>query len=242
MLLKILPLLLLAFWIYWNLTAQSRLSKTLRRNSGPLQDWPLVEQVQKFSRALGGKPFEVRIFDFEPVNALALPDGGVYISKGLYDKYLSGGANRDEVAAVIAHEIGHVALGHGQRRVEVGRAQMALLAVLGFLLGRLLFGWIGLLAWLGVSIWNGRSAQRHEFEADAFAAQLLMRVGVDPTATITMLRKVEQWGGGAPDQPIPLRWMMTHPPISERVAWLDQVIAAGLPDESEEDAASEASG
>lgn len=227
MLLKILPILFAIGWLYWHLTAQSRLSASLRRNSAPLDDWALIEKIQAFSKALESKPFEVRILDFEPINALALPDGGVYVSRGLYDKYLFGAASRDELAAVIAHEIGHVALGHGQRRVEVGRAQLAIVAVVGFLFGRLLFGWIGLLAWLGISAFNSRAAQRQEFEADAFAAQLLMRAGVDPRATISMLNKVRDWGGAAPDQPAPFRWFTTHPPLEERIAWLEQVIAAG---------------
>ena len=231
LLLKFLPDLLIVGWIYWQLTAHTRMSRSLRRNSAPLQDWRLIERIQSFSSIMESRPFEVRIFDFDQVNALALPDGGVYISRGLYEKYLQGEASRDEVAAVIAHEIGHVALGHGQRRVEVGRAQMALLAMIGFLFGRLLFGWIGILASLGIGVFNSQTSRRQEFEADGFAAQLLMRAGVDPRSTISMLQKVDAWGGSAPDQPIPFRWFMTHPPIRERVAWLERVIDAGLPEQ-----------
>ena len=58
-----------------------------------------------------------------------------------------------------------------------------------------------------------------------------MRTGVDPRATISMLEKVEKWGGAAPDQPIPFRWFMTHPPISERIAWIRRVIDAGIPEQ-----------
>lgn len=228
-LIKLLPALAVAAWLYWILTAGKRMSASLRRNSTPLSDWRLIDAAQSYAKALESPPFEIRVFDMAQVNAVALPTGEIYLSSALRDKYIAGEASADEVAAVIGHEIGHVALGHVQRRVETGRAQMAMLALIGFIVGRALFGWWALLAALGLGMINGRSAQRDEFEADAFAAQIMMRTGRDPAAAISMLRKVERWGGTPPDQPIPLRWMLTHPPIAERVAYLEQVIAAGPP-------------
>lgn len=229
MLLKFLPVILLALWVWWLLTAHRRLEKSLRAMSQPLNDPAVQSQLLEFSTALGAKPFDVKILDLEQINAIALPSGEIYIWRGLYDRYRSGLVTHDELAAVLAHEIGHVALGHARRRVEISRAQITMLALIGFLFGRLLFGWWALLAWLGLSVLNGQTAQKQEFEADAFAAQLLMRTGVNPRMSISILRKVDMWGGSPPDQPIPIRWIMTHPSIDDRIAWLEQVIAAGVP-------------
>ncbi|MEL6978575.1 MAG: M48 family metalloprotease [Pseudomonadota bacterium] len=225
--LKLLPAILVIAWLYWTLTAHRRTARQLRAKSEPLGDWRLMETAQRFAQTLGSGPFEVRIFELEQPNALALSTGEIYLSSGLYKAYLGGKAEREEAAAVIAHEIGHVALGHAQRRIETSRAQIAVFAVLGFLIGRALFGWWALLASVGLAAVNGRAAQRDEFEADAFAAQLMARAGYDPRATITMLEKVRDWGGGASDIPAPMRWFTTHPPVEERIAWLEQVIAAG---------------
>ncbi|MEM9725942.1 MAG: M48 family metalloprotease [Pseudomonadota bacterium] len=229
MLMKLLPALLFIAWLWWTLTANTRTEKRLRGMSKPLTDWQLLEVIQRFSKELETKPFDVKVLDLEPVNAVALASGEVYLWRGLHDKYLSGEVSKEEVAAVIAHEIGHVALGHARRRVVTGRAQIAVLALIGLVAGRLLFGWWTLLAALGLSIANAQSSQKDEFEADAFAAQLMMRSGMDPNASIAMLRKVERWGGPVQDQPAPLRWMASHPPIDERVASLQRVIAAGAP-------------
>ena len=124
-LIKLLPAILLIAWLWWTFTAPSRLANSLRQRSEPLGDWRLLEVIQGFARTLESRPFDVKVLDLEPVNAVALPTGEIYVWRGLYEKYLSGAASRDEVAAVIAHEIGHVALGHAQRRVETSRAQIA---------------------------------------------------------------------------------------------------------------------
>ncbi len=230
MLLKILPLLLLAFWLWYVLTAKSRLTNHLMRNSKPLDDWSLLEPVRAFARALDAPGFQVRVLDMDEVNGLALPRGEIFISRGLYEKYLAGQVGRDEVAAVVAHEIGHVARGHNGQRKGAWRTETARLAAHAEILSRVAFGWLGLLlAVFGLRLFRNRLTQQDEFEADAFSAQLMMRSGVDPNAMIRLLTKLERWTGTAGSLEGPAKWLLSHPPIRERIARAREVIAAGVP-------------
>ena len=229
LLIKLLPLLFVAFLIWRALTATQRTTNALLRNSKPLHDWQILEAVQRFAKRLEVHEFQVRILDMDQVNGVALPGGEIFISRGLYEKYLSNEVSRDEIAAVIAHEIGHIALGHHGRRIAAWRRETAALMVLGALVSRVLFSWVGLLALLGLNIYRNRLTQRDEFEADAFSAQLMMHSGIDPNAIVTLLSKLDKWIGGTPGRDNPLSWLISHPPITERVARVRAVIAAGLP-------------
>lgn len=224
-LLKFLPLALAVGWLFWVFTADSRTARSFRRNSGPLTDWAILERIQQFERALDVRGLQVRILETPAINAVAVSTGEVYITRGLYDSYLAGGLRRSEVMAVIAHEIGHVALGHVQRRMDQMRVETAGLAAAGFLLGRVLAPWLSLLAMIAV-VFRSRMSRRDEFEADAFGAQLLARAEQDPRALIRALQKTEKMvspaGGASRRQPI--RWLASHPATEDRVGALEQVI------------------
>lgn len=227
LLLRLLPAVLLIGALIFMATAAKRTISALRRNSRTLGDWSLVERVNLFQKTLGVGRFELRLLDMEQVNALALPNGDIYLSTGLYNQYLAGRLDRDEVSAIIAHEMGHVALGHHQRRMDAWRIETAALtALLIFVAGRALFGWIGLIGILGLKLARARLSRQDEFEADAFAAQMMMRAGLNPKATRDALIKADQWSAAAGLKG-PVRWLLTHPTLEERLDRLDAVIAAG---------------
>ena len=223
-LLPYLAFLALGLLLWRMATATERVKISLMRNSKPLSDWELLEPVRDFSRALEVDNFQVRILDMDEVNGVALPGGEIFISRGLYEKFLTGEVGRDEVAAVIAHEIGHVALGHHKRRLRAWGTETAALAVLWFLMSRLMLGWAGLLAVLGLSVMRSQMSQQDEYEADLFSVQLMAQAGSDPAATIRLLSKLDKWTGGG--QALgPMKWLMSHPPIAERVERLEAALA-----------------
>ncbi|MBX2855566.1 MAG: M48 family metallopeptidase [Rhodobacteraceae bacterium] len=222
--LKLLPFLLLGVLVWRMATAGERLKGTLMRESKPLSDWELLEPVRDFARALEVDNFQVRVLDMDAVNGVALPGGEIFISRGLYEKFLTGEVGRDEVSAVIAHEIGHVALGHHKRRLRAWQTETAALAVLWFLLSRIMLGWVGLLAVLGLSVMRSQMSQQDEFEADLFSAQLMSRANSDPAAIIRLLSKLDQWTGGGEALGL-IKWLMSHPPISERITRLEAALS-----------------
>ncbi|MEM7078479.1 MAG: M48 family metalloprotease [Pseudomonadota bacterium] len=73
-----------------------------------------------------GKNYTFCVIDESIVNAFAMPDGYIFLSRGILAYFNS----EDEMAAVIGHEIGHVVGQHGRKKVAGGRLGQ-LLGVLG---------------------------------------------------------------------------------------------------------------
>lgn len=222
LLIKILPFLALGLFIWRAATANKRTTRALILNSMPLDDWQIIEVVRGFADKLETPGFDVRVLNMAEVNGVALPGGQIFISRGLYDKFIGGEIGKDEVAAVIAHEIGHVALGHHQRRLRAWRTETAAMAVFWFLMSRMMLGWVGLVAVLGLNLWRNQLSQADEFEADAFSAQLMAHAGRDPEAIITLLQRLDGWSS-APASAAP--WLFSHPPIQDRIEAIRQQLA-----------------
>ena len=66
-----------------------------------------------------GEAYRVTILNTPAVNAFALPSGNLYITRGL----LALASDTSEVAAVMAHEIGHVTARHASQRAEQEKRQ-----------------------------------------------------------------------------------------------------------------------
>ena len=144
-------------------------------------------------------------------NAFALPDGTVVVT----DELLALAEDDDELAAVIAHEIGHVRHRHGLRAV-LEHSSVAI--IVGVVLGDV--GSIsGAVAALPVLYSQAGYSRSHEAEADEFAVTLMRSAGVSPHHFATILRKLEKAAGGS--TPGPLQYLSTHPPTEERIAGLD---------------------
>ena len=73
----------------------------MRRSGRPRGTCRLTERLSK--AAPGSEPFNVRVYDWSLMNAFAVPGGQIVLTKGLIDK----AETPDEVAGVLAHEMGH---------------------------------------------------------------------------------------------------------------------------------------
>ena len=115
----------------------------------------------------------VNLYEIEPVNGLAAPDGRIFITRGFYDKFRSNEVSAEELASVIAHELGHVALGNSRRRMIDFSGQNAMRMALGAVLSRFI-PVIGFwLANFATSLLAARLSRSDEYEADEYAACLL---------------------------------------------------------------------
>ena len=155
-----------------------RTKRELDARSTELADPMLKHMTDRLARALDIRRVPVHIYEIDPVNGLAAPDGRIFITRGFYRKFQTGEVTSDEMASVIAHELGHVALGHTRRRMIDFSGQNALRTALAMILSRFLPG-------LGVWIANGvasllaaRLSRGDEYEADAYAAALLTKAGI----------------------------------------------------------------
>lgn len=198
-----------------------RTGRELDEQSSVLADPKLVAMNKQMARALDLPRINVHIYEIEPINGLAAPDGRIFITRGFYKKFRAGEVTAEELAAVIAHELGHVALGHSRRRMIDFSGQNAMRAALGMVLSRFIPG-IGIwIASIMTSMLAAKLSRSDEFEADAYAAALLTKAGIGIDPQISLFRKLDDLtksgGGRAP------AWLMTHPKTEERIAALTKM-------------------
>ena len=142
-----------------------RTKRELDEKSAELADPRLKAMTDRLARALELPRVRVHLYEIDPVNGLAAPDGRIFITRGFYRKFQTGEVSAEEMASVIAHELGHVALGHSRRRMIDFSGQNALRAALAMLLSRFLPGigvWIGSAKPLAVTCSTRRSNGRQK--------------------------------------------------------------------------------
>lgn len=192
-----------------------QLNRTLKRQSSLLADRQLLRPIQLLANALDLESISVSIYEIEPVNGLAAPDGRIFITRGFYNKFIAGEVTENELASVIAHELGHVALGHSKRRMIDFSGQNALRMALGSLLSRILPGLGGILANLLSNLLMARLSRSDEFEADEYASALMMKSGIGVEHQISMFEKLEKLSGNNANlQPA---WLLSHPKTRQRI-------------------------
>ena len=144
-------------------------------------------------------------------NAFALPGGRVFVLKGLLDKAQSP----DEVAGVLAHELGHVAHRDGLRLlIENGGTS--------YLLG-LLFGDVsgaGAVLMAGRSLIQSHYSREAEANADLFARELMVALGRSPRPLGDLLVRIT-----GTSKPGPLSIFASHPLTADRQAALEKADA-----------------
>ena len=146
----------------------------------------------------------------DQVNAIALPGGRVYVFQGLIDKAESA----DELAGVIAHELGHVAHRDGTRSILQS-------AGLSFLFGMLLGDFIG----GGAVVVGAQEMLRLSYSrdvesaADRFGLDLMAKIGGDQRAFGAILKRI---GSSHPGK----RLLLDHPDTEPRVAAINALATA----------------
>ncbi len=141
-------------------------------------------------------------------NAIALPGGRIYVFEGLLSKAQSA----DEVAGVLAHEIGHVAHRDGTKSV-LETAGTSLL--FGLLLGDFSGGTAAVIG--ARTVLHASYSRGTEAAADEFGARLMSKVGGDPRALGNILLRISGAEGTMP------HFLLDHPEAKERAAAIDQV-------------------
>ncbi len=149
------------------------------------------------------------------INAFTLPGGTIYVYTGTIEK-----ATDDELAAVIAHEIGHVAARHGVKPLQVNLGFELLMAIaargVGTESAQVVNSIYGLLS-------NGFSRQ-DELEADRLGIKYAEKAGFDPNGMIRFFEKIQQEESRHPEHQVPV-WQSTHPLTSERIDKAKEEIA-----------------
>jgi len=216
MLLRLLPFLLviLAGLVLWHLSSRNLL-RQLSARSVPLADPGLTPVLARLRAALGVPTLPVFVYDDPQVNGLAAPDGRVFLTEGFMGLYRAGKVSAEEIASVIAHELGHVAHGHARRRMIDFSGQNLLQMLLVGILGRMIpvaGVWI---ANLITTALMAQLSQRDEYEADAFASALLIKAGIGAEPQLSLFSRLDALTGTRANAPA---WLLSHPATTDRIA------------------------
>lgn len=154
-----------------------------------------AQRLNKIAAALGdninGQPVNYKVYVTKDVNAFAMANGCIRVYSGLMDLM-----NDNEVEAVIGHEMGHVALGHVKKGMQVAlgtNAVRAAAASAGGIVGSLSQSQLGD---LGEKLVNSQFSQRQESEADDYSYDLLRKRGINPAGLATSFEKLAQLEAG----------------------------------------------
>ena len=205
-----------------------RTRRELDQRSTELADPALAKVTQRLAAALDLPRIRVNIYEISPVNGLAAPDGRIFITRGFYDKFRAGEVTAEELASVIAHELGHVALGHTRRRMIDFSGQNALRTAMAMVLSRFLPGIGVLIANALTTLLAARLSRGDEFEADEYASALMIKAGLGTAPQVSLFRKLDALtksnSGAAP------AWLMSHPKTGKRIEAIEANTAKWVKD------------
>ena len=156
-------------------------------------------------------PWQFTVLDTPMVNAMALPGGYIYITRGMLERINS----EDELAGVIGHEVAHVTARHAAQRIS--RAQ---LAQFGMVLGAVIAGpqaaeQYGQLANLAVTLLFQRYSRGQETQADLIGTEYMSDARYNPLGAERMLMTLQRLDRGE-TSPVD-RYFLSHPDPAKRV-------------------------
>jgi len=139
--------------------------------------------------------YHFAIMDTDEINAFAAPGGLILVSRGL----LRCCRSEDAVAAVLAHEIGHVQHAHGLKAIKKSRLTSALTILAaesaktmgGEQLAQLTEAFEGSISDITGTLVNSGYSRTLESEADAAAIAIMKRTGYNPAALKDMLKQMQ---------------------------------------------------
>ncbi len=151
---------------------------------------------------------KIRIWDLDIQNAFALPGERVVLFRGLIDEAKSP----EEVAGVLAHELGHVAERHAMERIIQASSTSFLI---GLMLGDVFGG--AVVAGVGETLINGAHSRDAEREADAWAVDAMNRINVDARGMADFFDRLSHSQGDAEET---WEYFSTHPLSADRAAFI----------------------
>ena len=164
--------------------------------------------------------WEEALFADQETNAWALPGGKVGVNDGIF----KAARNQDQLAGVIAHEIGHVVSRHHDERITRQLGAAGAVQLLGSLAGdysQIATQGGSLFAQAGFLLPNSRA---QETEADVVGQDLMAKAGFDPRGAVGLWRNMAAAGGARSPQ-----WLSTHPDPGSRLRELESRADGLLP-------------
>lgn len=201
------------------------ISRQVEEEYKPVEDPLLQKRVEDIGKKIAAVcdrkdiDYHFKVLEEEEVNAVSLPGGFVYINKGLIDKV----ANDNELAGVLAHEVGHIVARHSIKKLQ---------ALQGYSVLRLLVA----VAPQGGSVGNAADvaftelllgySREDELLADQLGARYAKLAGYDPHGMIDFLEKLQEINKRKPLRP--KSYFRTHPYVADRIRVVKQELGEDI--------------
>jgi len=201
------------------------ISKSVEKKFKSVDNWPLQLKVQKIGQKLASVSdrkeisYHFEILDNKEVNAFAIPGGYIYVFKGLLDKTDSD----DEIAGVLAHEIGHITARHIAKRT---RGSMSLNALALILMNMESDPASKREAYNALIELMLQYSREDELEADTIAVKYMRLAGYNPEGIVTFLKKVRKIEYEKPIEQAHI--YKTHPYIADRIKTVKEKISGNI--------------
>lgn len=192
-----------------------QMAQEVERQSKIIDDPVIAEYVNRLGQNLvrnsdAKVPFTIKVLDTDEVNAFALPGGFFFVNSGL----ILQADSESELAAVMAHEIAHVAARHGTRQAT--RGEIAQFATLPLMIAG---GWTGYAIYQAASVAIPlgflKFSRGFESEADTLGLQYMYKAGYDPTSFVDFFEKIESLEKKKPGTMSKV--FSTHPMTEDRI-------------------------
>ena len=181
--------------------------------------------LKAFQSILDLGNLRVFVLNEKQINGLVTPNGNIYITQGFIEQYRAGKVSGVELTTVIAHELGHLALGHTKKRLITFSAISAISMVVSSILSRLI-PYLGSIIgrYLSQVLISGLS-RKDEFEADAYASALLIKSDIGIAPQVSLLRKLEKLTGIVSPN---ITWTRSHPSPDQRIQAIQALEASWM--------------
>lgn len=165
------------------------------------------------------------ILDSEEVNALSAPGGFIFITKGLLERC----GNEEMLAAILAHEVGHVSAKHGLQSIKKSRlidafkiiGQEATQKYGPEKLAQLTSIFEGVLGDIVETLIERGYDRKYEYEADKISVKVASRTGYSPQGLLDFLQTMEDDASKAAHK----GWFKTHPSAKDRIGRVKQEVS-----------------
>ncbi len=202
------------------------IAKEVEKEYKPVEDPLIQKRLEDIGKRIASVcdrkeiEYHFRALNDEEVNAVSLPGGFVYVNKGLIDKV----ANDDELAGVLAHEVGHIVARHSIKKLQgmMGYSFLRILTVVAPV-NTAEVGTAADAAFTELMLGFGRE---DELLADRLGARYSKLAGFNPRGMITFLQKLQDINRRKPLRP--KSYFKTHPYVPDRIRVVKQELGEGL--------------
>lgn len=198
-----------SWWSRVGAHVETEMVKNSRQCTNQAGKKALAKLAFKFSE--NAEANTVRVYKMPFMNAFAMAGGRIVLTSALIEEATSP----DEIAGVLAHELGHVKAGHPE--TQLVRA-LGLQIIMSILWGG--SGASDALAQGGAMLAILRYTRSAEREADAIAIELLNKAKIDPNGLASFFEVLKKRKGATDDEsPGQFKNLLrTHPGLKERIA------------------------